>query len=72
MILTVSISGKELYQQIEREKSFIKSTEKTIAVRARLSRTHTDFDKELQISLERAHSTVSSLEDQLRKSRSII
>lgn len=54
-----------MLDKIEQEKSFIKSTERTIAARARLVRNKGAIDKELEISLQRAQSTLASLESSL-------
>ncbi|KAL7330598.1 hypothetical protein PS15p_205516 [Mucor circinelloides] len=54
-----------LLNKIEQEKSFIKSTERTIAARARLVRNKGAIDKELEISLQRAQSTLALLESSL-------
>lgn len=60
-----SKKNQALLDKIEQEKSFIKSTERTIAARARLVRNKGAIDKELEISLQRAQSTLASLESSL-------
>lgn len=57
--------NQALLDKIEQEKNFIKSTERTIAARARLVRNKGAIDKELEISLQRAQSTLASLEGSL-------
>jgi hypothetical protein len=62
-----------ILDQIKREQSFIESTERTIAARARLSRAKGEIDKELDISLERARATIALLESKLKSpSKSIV
>lgn len=61
-----------LLHKIEQERSFIKSTERTIAARARLSRNKGVIDKELEVSLMRAQSTLASLESSLSSKVNIL
>ncbi|KAK4514972.1 Eukaryotic translation initiation factor 3 subunit H (eIF3h) [Mucor velutinosus] len=57
--------NQALLDKIDQEKNFIKSTERTIAARARLVRHKSTIDEELEISLQRAQSTLASLESSL-------
>ncbi|GAN01721.1 Ser/Thr protein kinase [Mucor ambiguus] len=58
-----------LLDKIKQEKSFIKSTERTIAARARLVRNKGAIDKELEVSLQLAQSTLATLESSLSTKR---
>lgn len=64
--------NKALIHKIEQERSFIKSTERTITARTRLSRNKGAIDKELEISLMRAQSTLASLESSLSSKVNIL
>lgn len=64
--------NEALLHKIEQERSFIKSTERTIAARARLSRNKGVIDKELEVSLMRAQSTLASLESSLSSKVNIL
>jgi hypothetical protein len=55
-----------ILDQIKREQNFIESTERTIAARARLARAKGEIDKELDLSLQRARSTITLLESKLK------
>ncbi|KAI9481568.1 MAG: hypothetical protein EXX96DRAFT_567229 [Benjaminiella poitrasii] len=65
-VLRDTKDDQQLLNSIKRERNLIQSTKKTIAARAKLSRAKGEVDRELSLSLERAHTTVSLLESQLK------
>ncbi|KAG1313977.1 hypothetical protein G6F64_001830 [Rhizopus arrhizus] len=58
---------KNTQNQIRVEKEFIASTQRTMAARLKLSRTKTEFDQELQKSIDRSNSKISLLQQKLQQ-----
>lgn len=60
---------KVLQKQIEIEKEFIASTQRTLTARLRLSHSKTEFDQELQNSIDRSNSKISLLQYKLQQEK---
>ncbi|KAG1458166.1 hypothetical protein G6F46_006844 [Rhizopus delemar] len=58
---------KNTQNKIRVEKEFIASTQRTMAARSKLSRTKTEFDQELQKSIDRSNSKISLLQQKLQQ-----